>query len=122
MMTRKRPKWISPEEHQKALDKIETQQGEIDKLESADGKSINASKVKQHLRCPLCWNNLGGRAERIKWKRQINGPKQHRCYSCNQCGTEWVVEVTCEIVDDIEYKKTRIAKIREPIEDKTPQK
>lgn len=71
-------------------------------------------EVKKHLRCPLCWEGRGGRAKREKWRRQVSGPLQKRCYACNECGCEWVVEVRCEVVDDIQYTETQLSEVRKP--------
>jgi hypothetical protein len=76
-------------------------------------------KIKPHLRCPVCWKTLGGKASRRKWWRQITGSKHQRCYGCDQCGTEWTVEVEAELSDGVEYTATRIAEVRTPLETDT---
>lgn len=88
---------------------------DADKESAASNTTQNghAREVKQHLRCPCCWDGLGGRASRRKWSQQVNGPLQKRCYACNQCGTEWVVEVRSEVEDDIEYIQIRVTEVRE---------
>lgn len=68
--------------------------------------------VKPHLRCPCCWNGLGGKAERRKWQRQVHGSLVERCYACDQCGAEWTVEVRVEVVDGIEWVETKVSKVR----------
>jgi hypothetical protein len=71
--------------------------------------------VKKHRRCPQCWNNpdYRGKAHRIKWRRQINGPLHHRCYLCDACGTEWIVEFREEVDDsDITIVTNKVIKIR----------
>lgn len=68
--------------------------------------------VKPHLRCPCCWNGLGGKAERRKWQRQVSGTLVKRCYVCDQCGTEWDVDVRYEVVDGIEWVETKTVKVK----------
>lgn len=68
--------------------------------------------VKPHLRCPCCWNGYGGKAARRKWQRQVSGPLVQRCYVCDQCGTEWTVDVRVEEVDGIEWVETKISKVK----------
>lgn len=68
--------------------------------------------VKPHLRCPCCWNGLGGKAERRKWQRQVSGPLVQRCYVCDKCGAEWIVDVRVEVVDGIEWVETKTAKVK----------
>lgn len=75
---------------------------------AGDGKP----NVKKHLQCPACWNGLGGKAERRKWSRQVHGTLQQRCYVCDECGAEWVVDVRSDVVDDIEHVSTKISRIR----------
>jgi len=78
--------------------------------EATDAKDVRPPK--RHLRCPSCWTGYGGRAERMKWSRQVSGILQKRCYVCDQCGTEWVVEVRCDTIDDIEHKTTKVVEVR----------
>jgi len=77
-------------------------------------QSNNHQEVKQHLRCPTCWGNYGGRAARRKWWRQVSGPLQKRCYVCDTCGTEWVINVRNDFVDGTKMTKTEIAEVRLP--------
>ncbi len=70
-------------------------------------------EVKKHLQCPLCYHGLGGTAQRRKWQVQVSGSLVKRCYVCGECGTEWVVEVRCEDVDGIEYKRTKVVEVRQ---------
>lgn len=59
--------------------------------------------VKPHLRCPCCWNGLGG-VGKEKWWRRINGTVVRRAYSCNQCDCNWSIKVrTISVVEGIEY-------------------
>ena len=116
--------WVPPAEHQRALSTIDEQATELDQLKKekpSNGRPRkDAREVKKHLRCPTCWGNqdgpkksgLGGKAGKRKWVRQVSGPLQKRCYVCDECGTEWVVEVTAEVEDDIEYKRTRVTQVR----------
>ena len=69
-------------------------------------------EVKKHLRCPSCWNGYGGKAGRRKWVQKVSGTLQKRCYSCDECGVEWIVEVRNEIVDDIQRTTTAITEVR----------
>lgn len=71
-------------------------------------------EVKPHLRCPICWNGNKGRAKRRKWSRQVSGTLTKRCYVCNECGREWVVDVRSEIVDDVEIVTTGVSQVRNP--------
>lgn len=82
---------------------------------AADEIVPRVGEIKKHLRCPSCWDGLGGSAGRRKWSRQISGPLQQRCYVCNQCGTEWVVEVRSEENDGVLFTQTRVAEVREQI-------
>ena len=34
-----------------------------------------------------------------------------RCYACNECGTEWVVEVKAEEEDGVLYQGTKLAPV-----------
>jgi hypothetical protein len=70
------------------------------------------SNVKPHLRCPCCWNGRKGKAFKRKWQRQVNGPLVQRCYVCDQCGTEWVVDVRVEEIDGVAWVETKTAKVR----------
>lgn len=77
-----------------------------------DEDKASPRDVAKHLRCPSCYSGLGGVAARRKWWRQISGPLHQRCYACGECGTEWVVEVRSEVVDDIEHKTTKVTEVR----------
>jgi hypothetical protein len=81
-------------------------------LDDAGNKS--KQNVKPHLRCPCCWNGLGGTVARRKWQRQVSGPLVRRCYFCNQCGAEWVVDVRVEVSDGIEWTATKTSQVRLP--------
>lgn len=85
-------------------------QAEVDRLKN--NAAPGPKGPKHHLRCPACYEGEGGRAGRENWRRQVSGPLQKRSYSCNNCGCEWLVEVRCEVVDDIQYTETRIAEVR----------
>lgn len=99
---------VSLDEHQRALAKIEQQQLELARL----NVPAETSTVKKHLRCPLCWDRYQGKAARRKWQRQVSGSLQQRCYCCDQCGTEWVVEVRSEETDGILHTTTKVAVIK----------
>jgi len=71
--------------------------------------------VKRHLRCPCCWNGLGGKALKRKWQRQVSGPLVQRCYVCDQCGAEWVVDVRVEESDGIEWVEIKTSQVRPPM-------
>lgn len=68
--------------------------------------------VKPHMRCPLCWTGLGGRAARRKWQQAVNTSVDKRCYVCDQCGTEWVVEVRREVDDGVLFTRTKVIEVR----------
>ena len=68
--------------------------------------------VKPHLRCPCCWNGYRGKARRRKWQRQVSGPLVQRCYVCDQCGAEWVVDVRVDEIDGVSWVETKTAKVR----------
>ena len=110
--------WVAPAEHERALQTIQLQATEIDQIKkdtSNNGKVSGDSTnfVKPHLRCPSCWGNLGGRAARRKWVRQVSGPLQKRCYVCCECGTEWVIEIVSHEEDGVLHRKTRVSEVRE---------
>jgi hypothetical protein len=73
-------------------------------------------RVKPHLRCPVCWKNpaMRGKASRRKWWRQISGSKHERCYTCDQCGCEYVVEVEAQVEDNIEFTATKVTRVKLP--------
>ena len=75
-------------------------------------KERRDDSIKPHLRCPCCWNGYGGKAARRKWQRQVSGPLVQRCYLCDQCGAEWVVDVRVELIDGIDWVETKVSKIR----------
>lgn len=68
--------------------------------------------VKPHMRCPLCWTGLGGRAARRKWQQAVNTSVDKRCYVCDQCGSEWVVEVRREIDDGVLFTRIKVIEVR----------
>lgn len=73
----------------------------------------DSQSVKKHLRCPLCWDNYRGRAARRKWHRQVSGPLQKRCYTCDKCGTEWVVDVRYDESDEgVMIKTANVTEVR----------
>lgn len=88
---------------EEALDQVDAQ---------AKAPAQRRDDVKPHLRCPCCWNGYGGKAQRRKWQRQVNGPLAQRCYVCDQCGAEWVVDVRVEEKDGIEWVETKTSKVR----------
>ena len=69
-------------------------------------------EVKKAQQCPACYSGLGGIGNR-KWQRQVNGPLVKRCYQCDQCGAQWVVDVRTDTEDGIEVVRTSVAKIIE---------
>ena len=70
-------------------------------------------EVKKHLRCPACWDNYGGKARRLKWRRQVNGVIHDRCYVCDQCGAEWVTRFKEEVDDDnVVWKESTLKEVR----------
>ena len=110
-MSKAKRKTIPESVHNKALKRIEELEAKLQSKPEA--KSANGTGVKKHLQCPLCWGGYGGRAQRMKWHRQVSGRKQKRCYVCGECGTEWVVEVDNLVVDDgVSQTITKVTEVR----------
>lgn len=102
-------KWVSPAEHQIALD-------EIERLKNIGALVCEPNEIKPHLRCPACWGRDKGKAGRRKWQRQVNGPLVKRCYACDECGAEWVVEVRSdECNDGVLFVSTRVTEVRQSV-------
>lgn len=71
------------------------------------------ARVPKHRRCPTCWSGYGGKAHRRKWHRRVSGTLEKRCYICDQCGCEWIVEVRSDVSDKgLVTETTRIAEVR----------
>lgn len=81
--------------------------------DQAEPKPQRRDDVKPHLRCPCCWNNYGGKAKKRKWQRQVSGPLVKRCYVCDQCDAEWVVDVRVEEQDGVEWVETKVSQVRQ---------
>lgn len=71
-----------------------------------------ATTVKKLRRCPACWGEHGGKAGKRKWQRQVNGPIVRRCYACDRCPCEWVLEERTDEEDDVEYVVTKLVEVR----------
>jgi hypothetical protein len=110
------------------LDLLTTNRTQSARLENLEAKVVELSEppvppepepsplreLKPHLRCPTCYTGYGGKAARRKWKRQVSGTLQKRCYVCDQCGMEWIAEVRIEEDDDgITHVSTKVTEVRE---------
>lgn len=102
--------WIPLHVHQQAIEELKLQQPPSVEDSSTDDKP----GPRKHLRCPVCFDNLGGVAARRKWQHQVSTRQVKRCYVCNQCGAEWVVKVNNDESDDgVLYQTTQVAEVRE---------
>lgn len=101
------------EVHFAVTERVKQLEQELEALRQGDGEAeaSDASKVAKHRRCPLCFERHGGVGQR-RWQNQVSGRKVKRCYRCDECGTEWVVEVNVEEVDDVVMRSTRVSEIR----------
>lgn len=78
--------------------------GATPKAQLAVATIDSKQNVKPHLRCPGCWNGLGGTGKE-KWWRRVNGTLVRRAYSCNQCGAKWTVKVrTLSVIEGTEQE------------------
>lgn len=55
-------------------------------------------KTPKHLQCPICFEGYGGKGKR-RWQRRVSGRQVRRCYSCEECGHNWTVDVTTRDVE-----------------------
>lgn len=76
---------------------------------SAVADKHETKPTRAYLRCPKC---EGGRAARRKWQRAVNGVLTHRCYVCNLCPCEWVVEDRSEVEDGVTYSTVKVVEVR----------
>jgi len=85
---------------------------ESDVIKPAPTEPTNGERrvVKKAQQCPVCYDNLGGVGTR-RWQRQVNGPLVKRCYSCNQCGIQWTVDIRTDEDDGVEVVTTTVVRI-----------
>lgn len=101
------------EVHFAAIERVKQLEEELEALRHGDGEAeaSDNDKIAKHRRCPICWERQKGAGQR-RWQNQVSGRLVKRCYRCDECGTEWVVEVTVDEVDDVVMKSTRVGEIR----------
>lgn len=56
-------------------------------------------KIPKHKQCPSCFSGFGGVGKR-KWWRRVSGVLTRMCYSCDQCGYNWAVDVRTTISEE----------------------
>jgi uncharacterized protein with PIN domain len=79
--------------------------------ELCEKKSKVVTASQKHRRCPVCYDNLGGIGNR-KSQNQISGRMHRVFYSCDQCGSEWGVDVDVYEHDGVTYKRSKVSKVR----------
>lgn len=92
----------------KSLDVLTT-----DRLSELEEKAF--ATVPLHRRCPVCWGNLKGKAQRRQvWWKRVSGVTVKICYQCDCCGHRWIAKVrtqTTIVHDDASLEVERQAKV-----------